>query len=353
MKSEQPLNIGFVGLGWGSHVADLLRAGPARDLFRVAAVCDMDESKVAAFCARDPVKGYAALEALLADQEIPVIGLFSGPAGRAELLRKIIRAGKDVMTTKPFEVDPVAARSVLEEARALGRTIHVNSPPPESPDYLRQVERWRQEHVLGAPVSCRGEMLVAYREKSDGRWLDDPALCPAAPLFRLGIYALNDLVRLFGPVRAVQVLTSRLFTGRPTPDNAQLGLHFANGAIGSVHASFCVDNGQHYANSLVLNYERGTIWRNVMPVGYGEAEGSSRLLLTAVRDGKVVREEWRSSEVAGGYDWATFHAAVTKSRRVEMPIQEIVDAIEIVAAMARAERSGRTELVSAGEARAL
>lgn len=339
------VRIGFVGLGWGAQVAESLLAGPDRERFELALVCDADPSRVAEFQTRHPVAGTTSFDDVLSDPSIAAVGLFSGPVGRAELLRRIIRAGKDVMTTKPFELDPVAARAVLEEAGRLGRTIQVNSPPPEPPGYLRQIERWREEYDLGRPVSCRAEMLVAYREKADGRWLDDPALCPVAPIFRLGIYPLNDLVRLFGRVREVQVLTSRLFTGRPTPDNAQLGLRFANDALGTIHASFCVDNGQHYANALTLNYERGTILRNVAPVDYAKAEGSSRLSLVATRGREVRQATWESDEVSGSYPWEAFHAAITGSRRIALPVGDIVSAVEVVAAMARAERSGRNEPV--------
>ncbi|HEU5081251.1 MAG TPA: Gfo/Idh/MocA family oxidoreductase [Opitutaceae bacterium] len=347
MSHDVPMPIAFVGLGWGSFVAETLLAGPDRERFRIAAVCDVDEAKVAAFSVKLGVKGYTSIDALLADETIPTIGLFTGPVGRADLLRKIIRCGKDVMTTKPFELDPRAARDVLEEARVLRRTIHVNSPSAEPPRYLAQIRRWQEEHALGRPVSCRAEMLVSYREAADGRWLDDPALCPAAPIFRLGIYSINDLVRLFGPVQAVNMFASRLFTGRPTADNAQLGLLFASGAIGSVHASFCVDNGQHYANALTLNFENGTIYRNVFPVNYGEAEKSSRLTLVAAKEKKrVVYEEWFSDEVSGSYEWETFHDAITGRRAVEMPIEEIVDAIKVIEAMKRADASGKAEYVS-------
>lgn len=341
-----PLNIGFVGLGFGVAVAERLMAGPAHALFRVAAACDTDAAKLADFCGRHDVKGYASLDELLADESIPVVALFSGPAGRAQLLRRIIRAGKDVMTTKPFELDPAAARDVLEEAARLGRTIHLNSPPAEPPAYVRQMLSWQQEHALGRPISCYAEMLISYREKPDGRWLDDPLLCPAAPVFRLGVYSLNDLGRLFGRVHSVQVMSSRIFTERPTADNAQLGLRFENGALGSIHASFCVDNGQHYANALTLNYERGTIHRNVFPVAYGKAEQTSRLRLTATRGpGELVTREWESDEVTGDYPWAAFHDAVTGRRAVPAPIDEIVNAVKVIDAMGRAERSGRTELV--------
>jgi predicted dehydrogenase len=346
MNMNKPLAIGFVGLGFGGYIADTLVTGPDGKFFTLAAVCDTDAARVAAYASRHGVKAYSSVDQLLADDDIPVVGLFSGPVGRAELLRRIIRAGKDVMTTKPFELDPAAARSVLEEARALGRVILVNSPPPEPPDYLKQIQRWQQEHALGQPVGCRGEMLVSYHEKADGRWLDDPAQCPAAPLFRIGIYSLNDLVRVFGRVDAVQVLGSRIRTGRPTADNAQLNLLFASGALGSLFASFCVDNGQHYANSLTLHYERGTISRNVLPVDYGRAEGASRLqLLAAPRPGVLVRENWESAEISGSYPWRTLYEVITRRRAVTMPIDEIVSAVEVVAAMARAERSGKTEKV--------
>jgi predicted dehydrogenase len=344
VTTATPLKIGIVGLGFGAAMAEALITGPAAAWFTVAAVCDADATKVAAFCADHAVKGYASLEALLADDDIPTIALFTGPVGRAALLRTIIHAGKDVITTKPFELDPAEARSVLEEAVRLGRTIHVNSPAAERPAYLERILAWQREHGLGRPVSCRAEMLISYREEADGRWFDDPQLCPAAPVFRIGIYSLNDLICVFGPVR---VMSTRLFTGRPTADNAQLGLEFERGAIGSVHATFCVDNGQHYANALTLNYERGSIYLNVSPVEYGQAEQSSRLTLIASRPGGgLVRETWESAELSGSYSWRSFHEAVTGGHAVELPLDEVVAATAVLAAMGRAERSGRTELVT-------
>lgn len=345
--TTRPLNIGFIGLGFGAHVAESLMSGPSSKYFKVAAVCDADGDRLSQFCARHSVKGCGSLHDMLADPDISVVGLFSGPIGRASLLREIIRAGKDVMTTKPFEMDPVAAREVLEEAGRLGRTIHLNSPAAEPPEYLRQIDAWREEFSLGQPVSCHAEMLVSYRERADGRWLDDPQQCPAAPIFRIGVYSLHDLMRVFGRVHSVQVLSSRLFTQRPTADNAQLSLRFENGALGSIQASFCVDNGQHYANALTFNFERGSIYRNVFPVAYGTTELTSRLRLAATRPGgkEVICREWESSEVMGAYPWAAFHAAVVGSRAVETPVAEIVNGVAVLSAMGRAERSGNAEHV--------
>jgi predicted dehydrogenase len=346
MNSCKPLNFGMVGLNFGGYIADTLSHKPIGDFFKLAAVCDADAAKAVDFGRRRGVKTYVDLDKMLADDDIKVVGLFTSPVGRAELLRRIIRGGKDVMTTKPFELDPVAARSVLEEARSLGRVIHLNSPSPELPAYVRQILQWQQEYNLGRPINCRGEVLVSYREIPDGRWLDQPACCPAAPIFRLGIYAITDLIRLFGRVREVQVLSSQIFTQRPTADNAQLNLLFENKALGSVYATFCVDNGQHYANSLILHYERGTIYRNVLPVAYGQAEATTRLLLAATNDQQVVvTKELELPEISGSYQWEAFHSAITKRRFVPDSLDDIVHGIDVVAAMARAEQSRKTETV--------
>ena len=346
MTPYKPLTIGMVGLNWGGYIAGTLLRSPANEFFTLAGVCDSDNSKAIDFGGRYGVKDYRDLDQMLADQEILTVGLFTGPAGRAGLLRRIIRAGKDVMTTKPFELDPIAARSVLEEAESLGRVIHLNSPAPELPRYLHQIRQWQEDFDLGQPVHCRGEVLASYREKADGRWLDDPDLCPAAPIFRLGIYVINDLVRLFGRVSEVQLFTSRIFTERTTADNAQLGLLFDNKSLGNVYASFCVDNGQHYANSLILHYERGTIYRNVLPVAYGQAEATTRLLLTATRHKKeVITRELEFSEISGSYQWEAFYSAVTGRRPVPSPIDDIVHVIDVIDAMARAQTSGRSEPV--------
>jgi hypothetical protein len=84
----------------------------------------------------------------------------------------------------------------------------------------------------------------------------------------------------------------------------------------------------------------------MLPVGYGQAEATSRLLLFAERDRKeVVTQEWKRPEISGAYQWETFYDAVTRRRPVSMPIDDIVHAIDVVATMARAERSGKTETV--------
>ena len=342
------IKVGLIGLGFGKQIAEIALAenGPGYPYFELAAICDIDKDKRDEAAQKYGVKAYASIEELLTDNEISVIIDIAGPYGRASRLRQIIQAGKDVMTTKPFETSSVEATKILEEAKALGRTIHLNSPNPGvSPD-LAVIQTWMAQYDLGAPVAARAEVWTHYRDEADGSWYDNPAQCPVAPIFRIGIYLINDLVRIFGRAKQVSVMQSRMFTGRPTPDNAQLGIEFESGALANVFASFCCRDGDHYRNGLTVNFERGTAYRNV-----GGTRGKSESELELVMNDEVWAPrqlvDTSSIDMASGlYDWAGFKAAVDGAPEApSYNIDHIVEPLRIIEAMAIAQNSGEHTLV--------
>jgi len=330
-------------LGFGRSILDQLRQEPAAIHFNLAAVCDLAPSRVEEAAKRFASVGYHSLDELLEKDASPVIGLFTAPKGRAQLVRRLIRAGRDVLTTKPFELDPVEARDVLEEARQLGRVVHLNSPGPALPPDLRFIEEWRHKHRLGRPVGASARVWVSYQESPDGTWLDDPESCPAAPLFRLGIYLFNDLTQILGPAEAVQVMTSRLRTGRPTPDNAQVNIKYRNQALAQVSASFCVEDGDHYQNSIVVNFEHGTIYRNAGALRTSDVPGCGEISLVKIGKGgrRQILEHAEINEVSGQYQWTTLADAV-RSRKyaTDAAISNVVEGIRLIDAIKRAQKTG-------------
>ena len=342
------IKIGIVGLNFGKSIAEQqIRTGPGSEYFELAAVCDTNEELCQKVAEANGAKPYFRLDELIADPEIPAIGLFTGPAGRAELIGKIIRAGKDVMTTKPFELDSAKALKVLKEARSAGRIIHLNSPAPVPDDGLLQIKEWARTYNLGRPIACRCDVWASYREKSDGSWLDDAEKCPAAPIFRLGIYTINDLCGILGEAESVQLFQSRVFTKRPTPDNAQLGILFKNGAIANVFASFCINDGQYYSNALVLNYENGTIYRNIGPLKRRDiAIGDMLSLVVSDKSGDTEIEKKRTLRRTGEYRWDILYDSLNKKPpKDEISPEEIVHGIKITEAMIRAQKSNQSENV--------
>jgi predicted dehydrogenase len=339
------LPIAIVGLNFGRHICADLAARPGG--VRLAAVCDQDAAKAQALAAQHGVPAFTSLDELLARPELPVIGLFTGPNGRASLLRRILAAGKDVMTTKPFERDSAAAAAVLAEARSQGRVLWLNSPSQSLPADLALMQELAVQYDIGRPVAARAEVWADYREQTDGSWYDDPAQCPVAPVYRLGIYLINDLIRLLGAVEQVHVQGSRLFTGRPTADQGLLSLRFRSGALASVFASFCIGDGDHYRNSLAVNHERGSLYRSVGP-SRTTGEGCEISLVARGAHGREVKTARWAPTGSGGYDWAGFAAAV-RARTPPDPatVATIVGAVQVIEAMAASEASGLPATVRA------
>lgn len=342
------IKVGLIGLGFGKQIAEvaLAEGGSGYPYFELAAVCDFDKDKRDEAAQKYGVKAYASIDELLTDDDIPVILDIAGPNGRASRLRQIIQAGKDVMTTKPFETSSVEATKILEEAKDLGRIIHLNSPNPGASPDLAVIEAWKHKYDLGTPVAARAEVWTHYRDKADGSWYDHPDQCPAAPIFRIGIYLINDLVRVFGRAKQVSVMQSRMFTGRPTPDNAQLGIEFESGALANVFASFCCRDGDHYRNGLTLNFERGTVYRNI-----GGTRGKDESELELVMNDEV----WAPRQLvdtnnidmgSGQYDWAGFRAAVDGATNApSYNLDHIVEPLRIIEAMAIAQNTHQNTLV--------
>jgi len=340
--------IAVIGLNFGRHIIGELSKRPASDLFRLAAVCDINQERVRAVSSETGVPGFTDIGELLGQCDAPAIGLFTGPVGRAALIRQILEAGRHVITTKPFENDPEAAMAVLDTAREKGLAVHMNSPSPSLPPDLAVIRKWQESRNLGRPLACQTSVWVRYREKQDGSWYDDPLLCPVAPVFRLGIYLINDMVRLMGEAGRVSVHASRLFTGRPTDDHALLAISFRNGSLGSVMASFCVEDGDIYQNSMILNFERGTVYRNVGPTRRGSGRGVTELSLVMGTNetGRSIAAEHSCEHGSGAYSWEDFHRAVAQGPGHEdLRPEEIVAGLRIIEAMREASRSGGTSVV--------
>ena len=156
----------------------------------------------------------------------------------------------------------------------------------------------------------------------------------------------TNLEQIFGRARRVNLLQSRLFTGRPTADNAQLGIEFENGALGNVFASFCVRDGDHYRNGLTLNFERGVVYRNVGPERAGDASELALVINDDVWQPRRIAAQQIVSGKSGDYDWTGFAAAVRRAPDAPAyEIDHILEPLRIVNAMAAAAKSGQTEAV--------
>ena len=343
-RETKPVRLAIVGVNFGAGIARNLAA--QNGVMKVCAVCDADEEKATRLGAELGTPAHNSLDRVLGDDAVEAVALFTPPVGRAKLIGRVLEAGRHVMTTKPFEFDYAAAEAVLEEARRRKLAVHMNSPAPVPSEDMARIHSWQEQHRLGRPIAMRAETWAHYREVANGTWYDDPARCPAAPICRLGIYFLNDFAALMGEPARVQVMQSRIFTGRPTADNAQLCVEFKNGALANIFASFCIGDGKPWPDCVTLNYERGTIHRWMERTGNRDMSGDHAALRLQIPDSPPLQYETKPGQFAGWYDWQAFYDAIRGEKNVPLQNPEqVLFGVRLLDAMSRSAASGLPELV--------
>jgi predicted dehydrogenase len=178
---QTSLRIAVVGAG---------RAGAAR----VRAIEASERAQLAGVVRRS---GEPTLDGVLADADVDAVIVCTPNLLHAAAIARALAAGKHVAVEFPLASSQAEARALLEQARAVGRVLHVEHIELLAPSqsHLRDAVRG-----LGPPVG--GE--VHFQGGCDG-WIGEARLA-GSPALRC-VARLHRLVDLFGParVRAAQV----------------------------------------------------------------------------------------------------------------------------------------------------
>ena len=116
--SAHTLRIAILGTG---HMAQTMAAsiGRASEL-EVAGFASRDSGRAEAMAARFGGRGYAALDAVLADGSIDALYIANESAAHAAAAVAALTAGKPVLCEKPCAIDAAGARAIAETARRTG-----------------------------------------------------------------------------------------------------------------------------------------------------------------------------------------------------------------------------------------
>ncbi len=149
-------NIGLIGCGGITHYH--LRAYLAAG-FKVTAVCDLDLGKAELRrCEFYPAAvAYDDYSKLLADDSIEVVDITTHPPERPPIIEAALRAGKHVLSQKPFVLDLDEGERLIELAHKMNRQLAVNQNGRWAPhfSYARQVANSAIiGDVFAAHLSC-------------------------------------------------------------------------------------------------------------------------------------------------------------------------------------------------------
>lgn len=188
------LGLGVLGLGEGRSI---ISAGLNSDLWEVAQLCDINEQLGRERCrefALAPERFTASLEALLANNAVDVVGIYTPDHLHAEHATKVLQAGKHVICTKPFLNDLSRAKDVLTAQQESGKHVFVG----QSTRFFAPFNRQR-EHFLTGAFGELNTVEAAYH--ADHRWfLEKPwAKQPTFKWLFGGLSHPADLVRWYLP----------------------------------------------------------------------------------------------------------------------------------------------------------
>jgi predicted dehydrogenase len=238
--TDEPLRIGVLG---AARIADEALIGPARATgHRVVAVAARDRDRAAAFAERHGVERVLDSYAdLVSDPEVevvynPLANALHGPWNLAA-----IRAGKHVLSEKPFASDAAEAALVRDAAVAAGVTV------VEAFHYLHHPVAQRlmallESGELGELTAVDIDMIMPEPPDDDPRWMLDLA---GGGLMDVGCYGLHFsrmLGRWAGGEPQVVAATADERTGQPGVDErltAELG--YPSGATARVESSMVAD----------------------------------------------------------------------------------------------------------------
>jgi len=235
------LRAGVVGLGIGTHHAAAYAAHPQVDL---VAFCDGNPDRLGAFLQRYPsTHGYVTLEAMLADERLDLVSIYTPDWMHADIGSAALKAGAHVICTKPLTTTIEDARHLIAAADASGRYLMAAHERRFTP-LSRAINAVLDQGMLGDLFY----VAIDYFDHKERQFNATPwyksAEHPRSAMLGTGSHAV-DLVRWFaGEVTEVWGVGNHLACPDFPDDDCMVGIFkLANGAIGKVTQTYASIRG--------------------------------------------------------------------------------------------------------------
>jgi predicted dehydrogenase len=222
MSRTGRVGVGVVGAGViSSQYLDNLTSFP--DL-RLLFVADLDLARAKAQAVKYGVPDSGTVEDLLVHPEIEIVVNLTIPAVHVEVALRALSAGKHVWTEKPFALDRVSGRRLLDEAARLGLRV-ATAPDTFLGAGLQTARRLIEAGAVGTPLTA----LALMQSPGPDSWHPNPEFLfqeGGGPLFDIGPYYLTALVQTLGPVKSVTAAASTSRSVRVISSGPRAGTKF-------------------------------------------------------------------------------------------------------------------------------
>jgi len=221
----------------GSRHLAVIEAEPEAEL---AALCDIDQSKVAKYCNLFPgVAGFAGIEDLLREADVDVVTICTPHYLHAEMSVLVARSGRHVLVEKPMALHAADCELMIDAARDGGVNLMVvkqnryNVPVA----LLKQaLDDGRFGRVLMSQCNVIWNRYPGYYSQSP--WLGRKEYEGGA-LYTQVSHFLDLMIWMFGPLVGASAMTETMMHAIDIEDGGAATLRFENGTIGSLFWTTC------------------------------------------------------------------------------------------------------------------
>jgi predicted dehydrogenase len=143
----QRLNVGVIGLGEVAQIIHLPILEALADRYRIAALCDVSPTLLAAMGERYRVEErhrYASLHDLVAQPDLDAVFVLSSDEYHAEAVIAAAGHGKHVLVEKPMCLSPAEAEAIIAARDAAGVQVMVAYMRRYAPAFTAAVEELRR-----------------------------------------------------------------------------------------------------------------------------------------------------------------------------------------------------------------
>ncbi len=265
--SSSKVNIGIVGAGVISEIY-LKNLSTRFDNTRVVGVADLIVERAEVRAKAFGVEAFTVDE-IVQHPDVDLIVNLTIPAAHAEVALSAINAGKSAYNEKPLAISREDGKKLLAAAEAKGVLVG-SAPDTFLGGGLQSARKYIDDGIIGKPVALSAFLLSRGMEA----WHPDPYFFfqpGAGPLFDVGVYYLQAMASILGPVRRVSAIARASYPERTvgsgpkegekipvnTPTHIAGALEFESGVIGSLTTSF--DLWEKKNSTLVVYGSEGTL----------------------------------------------------------------------------------------------
>jgi len=331
------LGVALVGLG-GYATGQLLPALKLTQHCRLAGVVTGSPEKGRTWAREhgfpeSSVYGYETMARMAGNPDIDIVYVVTPNALHARDVMAAARAGKHVISEKPFTTTVAEAEAALKVVRAAG-VRHSMGYRLHFDPYHQELIRLARDRDFGAFTRMNGGFSFMMRRKV---WRAEHALAGGGPVMDLGVYVIQSACMAAGGMAPVAVTAKEGPKTRPdifedVEETMHWTMEFAGGATCEATTSYQGSVNQFRA-------EAADGWIEIGPPAYSYRGLTGRTSRAGLSFEPPVNQQARQMD--------DFALCIRENRATRVPLEMGLRDMKIIEAIYEAARTGRRTMVTA------